>query len=402
MSALHITTAGESHGPGEVCIVEGIPAGLVLRSADIDADLARRQSGYGRGARQSIESDRCRFMAGVRLGHTLGSPICILVENKDYVNWVASMAPEKKDDTGTRPVPVTTPRPGHADLSGLAKHGLADIRDVLERASARETVGRVAGGSVCRCLLAELGVTVRARVTGIGGVRSQIDVDWTDPDAIDWDAVEASPVACDDEQAAVAMCEAIDQARERGDSLGGLFEVWCWGVCPGLGGYGTMQDRLDGRLLGALGSIPAIKGAEIGPAFANAGVGGSRVHDRLVLRRDGEARWIGRETNRAGGIEGGVSTGMPIVVRAAMKPIPTMTAPLPSVDVVSMEAVAAHVERSDVTAVPAARVVGEAMVAYVVASAYLDKFGGDSMRALRAAIVSYESDLEERGLWRRS
>jgi chorismate synthase len=193
----------------------------------------------------------------------------------------------------------------------------------------------------------------------------------------------------------------VDRAREEGESLGGVFEVWCWGVCPGLGGYATMRTRLDARLLGALGSIPAIKGAEIGPAFANADLAGSSVHDRLVLRREGPNRWIGRETNRAGGVEGGMSTGMPIVVRAAMKPIPTLTTPLPSVDVTSLEPTTALVERSDVTAVPAARVVGEAMVAYVLAGAYVEKFGGDSMRALRAAVVSYESTLEERGLWRR-
>lgn len=407
MSGLRIVTAGESHGPAEICIVEGVPAGLELASSAIDHDLARRQRGYGRGARQSIEADTCRFLAGVRRGRTLGSPVCILVENQDHANWKGLMAPEKvaaerRGEHSAAPPAVTTPRPGHADLGGLAKHALADVRDVLERASARETVGRVAGGSVCRRLLAELGVTVHGRVVSIGGIGLDTEVDWAAPESIDWEAVETSPVGCDVEKAGAAMCEAIDQARKDGDSLGGVFEVWCWGLCPGLGGYVTVAERLDGRLLGALGSIPAIKGVEIGPAFGNARLAGSKVHDALVVKGAGRSRWIGRETNRAGGLEGGMTTGMPIVMRAAMKPIPTMTRPLPSVDVVSREPTAAHVERSDITAVPSARVVGEAMVAYVVAKAYLEKFGGDSMAALKGAVLSYETELEERGLWRRS
>ena len=402
MSHLRVTTAGESHGPGEICIVEGIPAGLELEASAIDRDLARRQTGYGRGARQAIESDHCRFLAGVRRGRTLGTPICILVENRDHANWRHSMAPEKDMAGGEMPAPLTIPRPGHADLAGLAKYGLVDIRDVLERASARETVVRVAGGSVCKALLAELDVRIQARVTRIGAVATPAGTSWVSPESVDWDAAEASPVGCDDQAAGAAMCEAVDQARADGDSLGGVFEVWCWGLCPGLGGYATAAERLDGQLLGALGSIPAVKGVEIGPAFENAALAGSDVHDRLSVRMSEGRKWIGRDTNRAGGLEGGCSTGMPIVLRAAMKPIPTLTSALPSVDVMSLEPTTAHVERSDVTAVPSARVVGEAMVAQVVATAYVEKFGGDSMSALKAAVLSYETGLEERGLWRRS
>lgn len=402
MSHLRITTAGESHGPGEVCIVEGIPAGLELDASAIDRDLARRQTGYGRGARQAIESDRCRFVAGVRRGRTLGTPMCILVENRDHANWRHSMAPEADAEGGDIPAPLTVPRPGHADLAGLAKYGLKDIRDVLERASARETVARVAGGSVCKAFLAELGVRIQARVIRIGAVATHAGNDWVSPDSIDWDAVEASPMGCDDQAAGAAMREAVDRARADGDSLGGVFEVWCWGLCPGLGGYATAAERLDGRLMGALGSIPAVKGVEMGPAFENAALPGSVVHDQFVVKVNDSARWIGRETNRAGGLEGGCSTGMPLVLRAAMKPIPTLTKALPSVDIMSLEPTTAHVERSDVTAVPSARVVGEAMVAQVVAAAYVEKFGGDSMSALKAAVLSYETGLEERGLWRRS
>lgn len=403
MSTLRLSTAGESHGPAEVCVLEGIPAGLTVTAADIDIDLARRQKGYGRGGRMAIETDRCRFLAGVRLGRTLGTPICIVVENQDHSNWLAVMSPEHPaDEPAAASDRVTIPRPGHADLSGLAKYGHEDIRDVLERASARETVGRVAGGAVCKLLLSEMGVTVRGRVISIGTATADVSADLTRPNDIDWAAVAASPVGCDDPILAGAMCEQIDRAREAGESLGGVFEIWCWGLCPGLGGYGRPQDRLDGRLLGALGSIPAIKGVEIGEGFANAGRIGSLVHDAITVMDDDRGAWISRKTNRAAGIEGGMTTGMPVVIRAAMKPIPTLTAPLPSVDVSTLQPVAAHVERSDVAAVPAARVVGEAMAAVTLAEAYLRKFGGDSLRQLRASVLAYEGALEERRLWRRS
>jgi chorismate synthase len=403
VTTLRLTTAGESHGPYEVCVLEGIPAGLSLTPGDVDRDLARRQVGYGRGGRMKIETDRCRFAAGVRLGFTIGSPVCILVENADHANWSTVMSPEVAETTALPPGRKdTVPRPGHADLSGVAKYGHSDIRSVLERASARETVGRVAGGAVCRRLLGELGVTIRARVVALGPVTRADAADYMQPDAIDWEAVEASPVACDDDATGAGMCDAIDAARDAGESLGGVFEIWIWGLCPGLGGYATMRDRLDGRLMGALGSIPAIKGVEIGDAFGNAQRKGSEVHDPLVLREGGGSRWIARDSNRAAGLEGGMTNGMPVILRVAMKPIPTLTTPLGSVDIQTLEARPALVERSDVAAVPAARVVGEAMTAYVMAAAYVEKFGGDSMADVQAALGAYRQRLEDKGLWRSS
>lgn len=402
MSPLRMTTAGESHGPAEVCVLSGVPAGLSLTTDDVDVELARRQGGYGRGARMSIETDRCRIMAGVRHGMTLGTPIALLVENRDHANWLEAMSPAPLPEAAEKPAPLSIPRPGHADLTGMAKFGHEDMRNVLERASGRETVGRVAGGAVCKRLLAELGVTIRARVTSIGPVSAPLGAGLTDPRSVDWAAVESSPVGCAHAATSTEMCEAIDRARAAGESLGGIFEIWCWGLVPGVGGYATLEERLDGRLLGALGSIPAIKGAEIGHGFAQAALPGSQVHDPFDVRSDDSARWVGRTGNRAGGLEGGMTTGMPLVVRAAMKPIPTLTTPLGSVDLEAMEAVEAHVERSDVCAVPAARVVGEAMVAYVIAAAYLEKFGGDCLRDVLQAVSTYEARLKDRGLWRRS
>jgi chorismate synthase len=404
MGTLRMTTAGESHGPAEVCLLSGIPAGLEISAEGVDHELLRRQGGYGRGGRMAIEHDRARFLAGVRLGHTLGTPIAILVENRDHANWIESMSPEPPAPGATPPDAVTVPRPGHADYGGIAKYGHSDIRNVLERASARETVARVAGGAVCKRLLAELRVTVRARVTSIGPVNTagESGEHFADPGSVDWEAVESSPVACEDDAVSQRMCAAIDEARTRGESLGGVFEIWCWGLCPGLGGYATFEDRLDGRLMGAVGGIPAIKGVEFGSGFANASLPGSAVHDPLVLRSEAGKTWIDRESNNAGGLEGGMTNGMPLVMRVTMKPIPTLTAPLHSVDIARMQVARAHVERSDVTAVPAARVVGEAMVAYVLAGAYLEKFGGDSVSQVVETIASYERELEDRGLWRRS
>lgn len=403
MSLLRIVTAGESHGPAETCIIEGVPANLALTAAMIDRDLERRQRGYGRGARQAIERDVCHLTAGVRLGMTLGSPICIVVENRDHANWTGIMSPEPQgDEPAPAANPDDVPRPGHADLAGVAKYGHSEIRSVLERASARETVARVAGGAVCKRILEEVGVSVRSRVVTIGSVLCATTRELDRPEQVDWDAVETSPVGCADARATEEMCDAIDRARQEGESLGGVFEVWCWGVCPGIGGYVQAADRLDGRLLGAVGSIPAVKGGEIGHAFENAGLTGSHVHDGLKVREEQGRRWIARETNRAAGIEGGMSNGMPIVVRAAMKPIPTLTSPLASVRLGVLEPTVAPVERSDVTAVPAARVVAEAMVAYVMAGSYLKKFGADSMDQLTLAVAAYERGLEERGLWRRS
>jgi chorismate synthase len=401
MSTLRMTTAGESHGPAEVCVLSGVPAGLGLTTEAVNAELGRRQRGYGRGGRMAIETDRSRFLSGVRHGVTLGTPVAIMVENLDHANWLTAMSPGPLAEGHCKPAPLTIPRPGHADLTGMAKHGHDDIRNVLERASARETVGRVAGGAVCKRLLGELGVTVRGRVTSIGRLAEATRADLAHPESIDWEAAETSPVGCADARLSEQMCAAVDEARAAGESLGGVFEIWCWGVCPGLGGYARMEDRLDARLLGAVGSIPAIKGAEIGYAFADAAQPGSQVHDPFVVRADGAARWVAREGNNAGGLEGGMSTGMPLVIRAAMKPIPTLLTPLGSVDVATMQAVHAHVERSDVTAVPAARVVAEAMVAYVVAGAYLEKFGGDGLADLLQSVAAYEKRLELAGLWRR-
>lgn len=399
MGHLRLSTAGESHGPAEVCILDGIPAGLSMSTDQIDADLARRQQGYGRGGRMAIETDRASFLAGVRLGRTIGTPICVLVENKDHANWLRQMSPSNH---GGDPGPtITVPRPGHADLSGLAKYGFADVRNVLERASARETVGRVAAGAICKALLSEVGVTIRGRVVELGPVRAEI-ADFARPDSVDWAAVDLSPVGCDDVAATAGMCAAIDRAREEGESLGGIFEIWCWGTCPGVGGYASLEDRLDGRLMGALGSIPAIKGVEIGDAFENARRFGSQVHDSTRTVQAVEGVYIGRASNRAAGLEGGMTNGMPIVMRAAMKPIPTLTSPLQSVDLAGMTDAEAHVERSDVSAVPAARVVGEAMAALALAGAYLEKFGGDSLDQFQVAVRSYEESLEARGLWRRS
>lgn len=395
MRGLRFVTAGESHGPAEVCVLEGVPAGLGVDAASIDLDLARRQRGYGRGGRMNIERDRVQILAGVRLGRTLGTPVCLRVENRDHASWRPSMQPEPEE--GWTPEPVTVPRPGHADLAGMAKYDTADARDVLERSSARETVGRVAAGSVARLLLAEVGVQVRGFVRSLGGVGLSTDLPGLDPAEIDWAAVDLSECGCPDSAVEEEMRGLVDACRTSGESLGGVFEVWAWGMCPGVGGFASVGERLDGRLMGALGGIPAIKGVEIGMGFAAAGLRGSEVHDSF--HAGGGA--VVRRTNRAGGLEGGMTNGMPLIVRAAMKPIPTLMKPLTSVDLRDGSEVSAHKERSDVEAVAAARVVGEAMVALELASAYLEKFGGDTIGQLRAAVRAYEERLEERGLWHR-
>ncbi len=404
MSQLNLTTAGESHGPCEVCILEGVPAGLALTTASVDAELARRQKGYGRGGRMAIETDQCEFASGVRLGETIGSPIAMIVANKDHENWLATMGAAPPSLEGPRAAQSSAvPRPGHADFAGMVKYGFSDIRPVLERASARETVARVAGGAVCKRLLEELGICVRSRVVSIGQVvSSAAAADFRKPESVDWQAAEDSPVGCDSARSSAEMCEAIDVARAAGESLGGVFEVWAWGICPGLGDHTSLGSRLDGRLLGALGSIPAIKGAEVGSAFEGSSLPGSQVHDEFSVMVVEGKQYVSRSSNRAGGIEGGMTNGMPVILRAAMKPIPTLISPLSSVDLVEMRPAAAHVERSDVTAVPAAGVVAEAMVALVLAAAHLEKFGGDSMQELTARVSSNAAHLEEKGLWRRS
>lgn len=379
---MRFVTSGESHGRALVAIVTGVPAGVSVRCEQIDADLARRQAGYGRGGRMSIESDRALILSGVRLGRTIGSPVTLTVGNKDWDNWTDVMA---VGGSGPAPERLTAPRPGHADLAGVLKTGTDDCRDVLERASARETAARVAAGAVAKALLRELGVRVSSFVTSIGDVA--IDTP-EHPEHVDPDAVEASEVRCPDTEASSRMMAAIDRARADGESLGGTFCVVARGLVPGLGTYTEAARRIDARLAAAVMSIPAIKGIEIGAGFAAATERGSAVHDEIAYD---EARGYHRLTNRAGGVEGGMTNGEPLWLRAAMKPIPTLMRPLRSVDIDTHERVDAARERSDVCAVPAAAVVAEAEVAFVLADAYVRKFGEDSLADILGALAAYRS-----------
>lgn len=381
-------TAGESHGPAETAIVTGVPAGLEISIDHINADLARRQSGYGRGGRQKIERDTAEILSGVRFGRTLGTPVAVSVRNRDWENWTDRMAP-----FGERPADLArevTPRPGHADLVGVLKTNTDDCRDVLERASARETAARVAAAGIARELLAALGVEVFSYVVSIGDAA----MDEKDPIASASDYkpldIELSDVRCPDAAATRRMKAAIDAAREAGESLGGTFRVVATGLVPGLGGYASGPDRLTSRLGAALFSIPAIKGVEFGLGFESARRQGSKVHDPIALDR--EFGFV-RESNNAGGLEGGMSTGMPLVATVAMKPIPTLMTPLSTVNLDTLEPEQASKERSDVCAVPAAAVVAEGEVAFVLANAYLEKFGGDSMADIRAALKAYKQRL---------
>jgi chorismate synthase len=380
-------TAGESHGPEVTAIVEGIPAGLPLLAADVDADLARRQRGYGRGGRMKIEADRVRFTGGVRGGETIGGPVAMVIENRDHASWTGRMGAEPFPEP---PEPLTRPRPGHADLAGGLKYGRRDLRDVLERASARETAARVAVGAVCRKLLAALSVDVFAHVVAIGPVSAALSA--LPPGELRARA-RASDLACADEAAEQAMREAIREAAHRGDTLGGVFEVIATGVPPGLGSHAQWDRRLDGRLAQALMSVQAIKGVEIGLGFEAARAPGSEVHDPIGY--DPEARAFTRPSNRAGGIEGGITNGMPVVCRAAMKPIATLKRALPSVDVRTKEPFEAAFERSDVCAVAAASVVGEAMVAITIAAALLEKIGGDSLAEAARNLAGYLAAVRE-------
>lgn len=376
---MRYTTAGESHGRALTAIVSGVPAGVPIDAARIDLDLARRQRGYGRGGRQAIETDRVTILSGVRFGATIGSPVALAVTNRDWDNWIDIMAVAGARPDGIR---ERSPRPGHADLPGVLKTGSDDVRDILERASARETAARVAAGGIAKSLLRALGVEVRSFVHSIGSVTARVD----DVSAVDYGVVEESAVRCPDPAVGEAMMAAIDAARADGESLGGVFVVTASGLVPGLGTYAEADRRLDARLAAAVMSIPAVKGVEFADAFVNATRPGSQVHDEI--RHDAE-HGVYRPTNRAGGLEGGMSNGEALVVRAAMKPIPTLMRPLPSVDLDTMEPVDASRERSDVCAVPAAAVVGEAEVAMVLADAYLDKFGRDSLDDVRAALAHY-------------
>jgi chorismate synthase len=386
--SLRFTTAGESHGPGLVAIVEGLPAGLELDREAIDRDMARRQLGHGRGGRMKIEKDRAEVTAGVRHGRTLGSPVALRIENRDFANWEERMNPWPVE---AEVAEVHLPRPGHADLAGIQKYGFTDVRNVLERASARETAARVAAGALAKALLSELGVTVLSHVLSIGTVEAP-EADGLGP--ADFEGVDESPVRCLDAAASEAMVAEIDAARKANESLGGVFEVRAFGLVPGIGSHVSWEERLDGRLAQAILSIQAMKGVGIGDGFDLAGRVGSQAHDEIFWS---EAGGYQRETNRAGGIEGGMSTGEPLVVRGAMKPLPTLTKPLRSVDTETKEPAAALRERTDSCTVPAAGVVGEAMVALVLADGYLGKLGGDHIDDVRAALDHYR----ERISWRR-
>jgi chorismate synthase len=386
--SLRFVTAGESHGPGLTAIVEGLPAGLELRPEDIDRDLARRQLGHGRGGRMKIEKDRAQVTAGVRHGRTLGSPVAMWIENRDYQNWEERMNPwpvEAEVDE------VHLPRPGHADLAGIQKYGHTDVRNVLERASARETAARVAAGALAKAYLRELGVEVRSHVTRIGTVTAPARERLS---AADFEGVDESPVRSLDAGASEGMVAEIDAARKANESLGGEFEVIAFGLVPGIGSHISWEERLDGRLAQAIMSIQALKGVGIGDGFALAERVGSRAHDEIFWS---DERGYNRETNRAGGIEGGMTTGDPVVVVGAMKPLPTLTKPLRSVDTETKEPAQALRERTDSCTVPAAGVVGEAMVALVLAAAYGDKLGGDHIDDAKAALRAYK----ERIGWRR-
>jgi chorismate synthase len=385
MSRLRWVTAGESHGPRLTAIVEGIPSGLALLAEDIDADLARRQRGYGRGGRMKIETDRVEIVGGVRGGETLGSPVAMSILNRDHANWVDRMAPAPLPSP---PEPLTRPRPGHADLAGGLKHDRHDLRDVLERASARETAARTAVGAVCRKLLDTVGIRVVAHVVSIGPVEASSE-------SIPFEELRersrASDLACADAAAEARMREAILATAHAGDTLGGVFEVLAIGVPPGLGSHVQWDRKLDGRIAQALMCIQAIKGVEIGAGFRAAITTGSQVHD--PIHYDAEAHRFDRPSNRAGGLEGGITNGMPVVCRAAMKPIATLKKGLQSVDVRTKEAYTAAFERSDVCAVAAASVVGEAMLAIVLCDALLEKFGGDSMKELLRNVDGYRAQL---------
>jgi chorismate synthase len=386
--AFRFTTAGESHGPGLVAIVEGMPAGLALDREALDRDMARRQLGHGRGGRMKIETDSVEIRSGVRHGRTLGSPIAVLVANRDYANWEERMNPWP---VSAEVEEVHLPRPGHADLVGMQKYGFRDGRNVLERASARETAARVAAGSIARGLLAAMGVSVHSHVVAVGSVTAP---ERDDLGPADFERVDEDPVRCLDKEASAAMVAEIDRLRKANESLGGSFEVRAFGLVPGLGSHVSWEERLDGRLAGALASIQSVKGVAIGEAWEVAGKPGSEAHDEIFHSAE---RGYFRETNHAGGLEGGMTNGEPMKVRAAIKPISTLTKPLRSVDTETKEPAQALRERTDSTVVPAAAVVAEAMVCLVLARCYREKFGGDHIDDALAALEAYKRRIDWRG-----
>ena len=387
-------TAGESHGPQLTAIVEGIPSGLKITETEINIDLARRQGGHGRGGRMQIETDRARILSGVRWGESIGSPITLVVENSDWVNWEERMSPlaAHRDQS----ISVTRARPGHADLPGAMKYDQRDVRNILERSSARETAVRVAVGAVAKAYLNRFGIAVTGCVVELGGIkaeRPELGVKALQ------ELIAASPVYTYDAEAEIEMIAAIDRAKAAGDTLGGVVQVRVTGVPVGLGSHVQWDRRLDARLAAAVMSIQAFKGVEVGAGFETARKPGSQVHDEIFFDAQrvarGEQSGFYRKTNSAGGLEGGISNGEEIVVSGAMKPIPTLYKPLQSVDIVTKEAFEATVERSDVCAVPAASVVAEAVVAIEVASAFMEKFGGDSVAETARNYSSYIEHLRE-------
>ena len=382
-------TAGESHGPQLSTIVSGVPAGLAISEKGINADLARRQSGYGRGGRQAIEKDTVQITSGVRFGMTLGSPITLTVVNRDWQNWTDRMA--VFGDVPQDLVREVTPRPCHADLLGILKNDFDDCRNVLERSSARETTMRVAAAGIAREFLAEVGVEIYSYVTSIGSASMQERNPMQDALYYSPLDIEMSEVRCPDEAASQRMMDAIDAAKAKGDSLGGTYRIVVTGLLPTLGGYETPSKRLTSRLGAALFSIPAMKGVEFGLGFEAARRPGSKVHDEIILD---EKNGFVRKTNNAGGLEGGMTTGMPLIITVAMKPIPTLTIPLNTVNLDTLEIAEASKERSDTCAVPAAAVVGESEVALVLANAYLEKFGSDNMTDIKANIASFKERIK--------
>ena len=384
---VRFTTAGESHGQGLVIILEGIPAGLPISEDYIGIHLGRRQKGYGRGGRMLIEQDRANIISGVRHGETLGSPIGMTVENKDWANWLEAMSiePLEGQPESPRTRRITRIRAGHADLPGVMKYGFQDVRNVLERASARETAARVAAGAIAMKLLEEFGMKIHSHVISIGSVDAALVVD---PSTIDWESVEKSPVRCADPEAAIKMAVEIDATKEAGDTVGGMCEVIVENVPIGVGSHVSWDKKIDALVAQALMSINAVKSVSIGPGWEVSTQRGSEVQDVILPVTDPDHPWQ-RNTNKLGGTEGGMTNGMPLVARFGIKPIPTMVTPLPSVDLDTGEEVLSHFERSDVCQAPPACVVGEAMVALVLAKAFMEKFGGDSISETKRNLEGY-------------
>ncbi len=384
MGQFRFITAGESHGKGLIAVVEGMVAGLALSEEYIASDLKRRQAGYGRGARMDIERDKAEIISGVRHGFTIGSPISLLTLNRDWDNWRSAMSVESVDKDVE---PITSPRPGHADLAGAIKYGIRDIRPILERASARETAARVAVGAIARRFLEEFGIAIHSHTISIGGHHV------AETSNVNWQQVENSALRCADLKAEKSMMAAIDKAKDDGDTLGGVFEVVATGVPVGLGSHVQWCQRFDGEIARAIMSINSVKGVEIGAGFDLAKMAGSEAHDEIEPNLKGSTPFWIRPTNRAGGIEGGISNGEPIVIRAVMKPIATLEKPLSSIDLQSKKVSSAHYERSDVCVVPAGGVIGEAMLAIVLANAMLTKFGGDHLKETLANYHNYISSI---------